>query len=1081
METEILNSIIRSVELPIIILNSNSNIIQYNNEAERIFIIDESSLTLDDIFKSIEVEKIKTIINKLHKFNFPQKEILKFKLKSENELIFNIIVNSLKIEDEKFILISFNPNIETELSDKKIQFGISSYEIKELINNSDIKTILDDIKTCYPFTYLEKDKFQKKINNLSELFYIKDINNKFILVNGAFANIFGMNPLDLEGKNENNFFPQYILEFYNSINKYIKETLKYFIIDGIPIRGFTHSEKYQTILFPIIDSEKNVVALISISQIKLQSDTSFEKTIDKRIINILNKSNLAYTIFDENGYFKQVSSKFIELFELSDNIIDTNYKLILPKNLVDEISSFINDNKNEIEFIFDYQIDDQIRKLLVTINKNIDVDKNKTDYLLMVNPTIFSSNFDLLKNMSTSMYDTLIQNYSDPIFIYDIETLGFLEVNKAALDLYGYKRDEFLKLDLTDLYSSEDIQSLIETSISKEVVGKFEGPFKQKKRNGENILVEIKKIPFTFENKNSIINIIKNISDEIEKQKELSLYKTTFENTNDLILVTDNSGFIKYVNSRVIELLNYEKNDILGISLISLFKDEDRSEVNLSLFHSNLKTITKLKLGIKNSLGNFIPMDLTVIPILDYNGEIESFNFIAQPIVESMPQLTEVEKVKETKEEKILSAEYIAPNQISTIFHEILTPINVMIGFLQEIKDSLPNQTGEQQEAFNYINQNQSQLLDIMNSIAEYSQIQIDINQVNRERFFTTKLIDEIKEDFNKQQKKENRILEIEKVSTSQLKSDFEKLKSLINTILKIISKVSAQNQFYLSFFSEGNDKIILTIRDENDSISQKCITIFEKIINEKDYSAIREFELSRFTPMILTSLIGTLQGKFEIMYNNKIPFALRFSFPLNVEEIEIEEEMLPSVEIKEENEIEKDFAKQEIIEEEKLVDEFPKEKIEEISSKEEIYSPSIKGEETEIEAETKVKLDLSKLSCLYIEDQVDSQILFKFQMKDLKDIKFAPSFEEAFPLITSQHFDFILMDINLQGEYNGLDALKIIHNMPGYESLPIIAITAYVLPGDKEKFIVSGFNDFIAKPIFRNKIIESLEKIFSK
>lgn len=99
--------------------------------------------------------------------------------------------------------------------------------------------------------------------------------------------------------------------------------------------------------------------------------------------------------------------------------------------------------------------------------------------------------------------------------------------------------------------------------------------------------------------------------------------------------------------------------------------------------------------------------------------------------------------------------------------------------------------------------------------------------------------------------------------------------------------------------------------------------------------------------------------------------------------------------------------------------------------------------------------------------------------MKELKEIKFAVSFEEALPLLDSCHFDFIVMDINLQGEYNGLDALRIIHKMPGYENIPIIAVTAYVLPGDKEKFIAAGFNDFISKPIFREKMIDSLEKIF--
>jgi CheY-like chemotaxis protein len=101
--------------------------------------------------------------------------------------------------------------------------------------------------------------------------------------------------------------------------------------------------------------------------------------------------------------------------------------------------------------------------------------------------------------------------------------------------------------------------------------------------------------------------------------------------------------------------------------------------------------------------------------------------------------------------------------------------------------------------------------------------------------------------------------------------------------------------------------------------------------------------------------------------------------------------------------------------------------------------------------------------------------------MKELKDIQCAKSFEESVPLLETHKFDFIVIDINLQGEYNGLDALKIIHKMPGLEDIPVIAVTAYVLPGDKEKFIATGFNDFISKPIFREKIIEVLEKIFQQ
>jgi len=129
--------------------------------------------------------------------------------------------------------------------------------------------------------------------------------------------------------------------------------------------------------------------------------------------------------------------------------------------------------------------------------------------------------------------------------------------------------------------------------------------------------------------------------------------------------------------------------------------------------------------------------------------------------------------------------------------------------------------------------------------------------------------------------------------------------------------------------------------------------------------------------------------------------------------------------------------------------------------------------------AAEKKPLDLTQLSCLYLEDQVDSQMLFKSQMKDLKHIEFAPSFESALPLLKTQKFDFLVMDINLQGEYNGLDALRIIQKMPGYKNVPVIASTAYLLPGARDSFIAAGFNDFVSKPLLRDKLVEVLKTLF--
>ncbi|MCK7528315.1 MAG: hypothetical protein MZV64_67465 [Ignavibacteriales bacterium] len=57
------------------------------------------------------------------------------------------------------------------------------------------------------------------------------------------------------------------------------------------------------------------------------------------------------------------------------------------------------------------------------------------------------------------------------------------------------------------------------------------------------------------------------------------------------------------------------------------------------------------------------------------------------------------------------------------MFHEILTPINVIIGFSQELISSTENPTEEQLEAAEIINQNRIKMMDTMNAVVEYSDI----------------------------------------------------------------------------------------------------------------------------------------------------------------------------------------------------------------------------------------------------------------------------------------------------------------------------------------------------------------------
>ncbi len=71
---------------------------------------------------------------------------------------------------------------------------------------------------------------------------------------------------------------------------------------------------------------------------------------------------------------------------------------------------------------------------------------------------------------------------------------------------------------------------------------------------------------------------------------------------------------------------------------------------------------------------------------------------------------------------------------------------------------------------------------------------------------------------------------------------------------------------------------------------------------------------------------------------------------------------------------------------------------------------------------------------------------------------------------------DLILMDIRLP-EISGLDAFKLLRDDPGTKDIPVIAVTAFALKGDEEKYCEAGFDGYISKPILMPKYLDMIEK----
>ena len=90
-------------------------------------------------------------------------------------------------------------------------------------------------------------------------------------------------------------------------------------------------------------------------------------------------------------------------------------------------------------------------------------------------------------------------------------------------------------------------------------------------------------------------------------------------------------------------------------------------------------------------------------------------------------------------------------------------------------------------------------------------------------------------------------------------------------------------------------------------------------------------------------------------------------------------------------------------------------------------------------------------------------------------DVRYAENGLDAIRMLEeSPSVDLVLMDI-MMPELDGYETIRRIRAMPRFESLPIIALTAKAMKGDREKSIAAGASDYIAKPVDTDKLVSLL------
>jgi PAS domain S-box-containing protein len=198
---------------------------------------------------------------------------------------------------------------------------------------------------------------------------------------------------------------------------------------------------------------------------------------------------------------------------------------------------------------------------------------------------------------SERMYKYLFEHNPLPMWIYDLETLDFVEVNEAAVQKYGYSRDEFLQMTIKDIRPEEDHERLLANIAETTDTIASSGPWRHRNKKGEIIDVEIVSHAINYRDKMArmvLVNDItqKKIAEEELKELNESLEHMISERTSQLAAANRaKSDFLANMSHEI----RTPMNAILGYSeLLSGLVKNNTEKTYVTSIKSSGKTLLTL-------------------------------------------------------------------------------------------------------------------------------------------------------------------------------------------------------------------------------------------------------------------------------------------------------------------------------------------------------------------------------------------------------------------------------------------------------------------------------------------------------
>lgn len=518
--------------------------------------------------------------------------------------------------------------------------------------------------------------------------------------------------------------------------------------------------------------------------------------------------------------------------------------------------------------------------------------------------------------------------------------------------------------------------------------------------------------------------------DALRESEEFS--RSIIDSSKDCIKLLDLKGRLLYMSKGGQELLEIKDiNSYLHKAWINLWDKETRKEAR--------KTVKKATSGNTASFQGYFPTekgtrkywDIIVSPMFDKNGKVECLLAISRDI-------TKYKEAEEALREAKTSAERAGQAKsefLANMSHEIRTPMNAIIGMTNlALQQKVP---GKVRKYLEVVRTTSDSLLGIINDILDFSKIESDKLNIENIQFSLHDILAKLIEMFDQKASETGIQLSIDTKNDvpDLLVGDplrlGQVLLNLVSNAIKFTQKGEVAINITCLKKSSAKTQLQFSVTDTGIGIAKDKIGIVFNAFEQADGTTTRKHGGTGLGLSISKKLVNLMGGDIRLKSALGKGSTFTFTVPFGYQSV---------------------------------------------------TSRFVNPAHFTCKKTLPLKTNLPKgLRILLVEDNAFNQMLAQEVLEDAGiSVQVANNGKQALAVLNKQNFDAILMDIQMP-EMDGFEATGLIRKRKKLAKIPIIAMTAHAMRGDRQKCIDAGMDDYLTKPFQPEEIYAVLARFTGK